>query len=316
MKSSRYLEEIGVPSRDIKTLSPEEQLRYLSTIYLTFLKSFPYQNFELRASSYQHPVVRSPLTFFSQLKEGTNGGHCFQSTAKLFDLLSELGFECTRYSARVNNRLPINDPALFAFPATHVFLLVKIKDQQYLLDPGFSPACPTAPLPIEPNGSLAEVSQGHRRYRFRKHDENTFVLERMIDTEWGTLYQTDLKMIDEKQMKRALSRLEKSLRQLPIRDKKLIAGIVTDTGSKKLYWESGDSEFVYSVEDGSNFTKQAIKDAFEVSCLLNKEFNITTLSTHDITLLMQEQKLPKPKTSWTVDLPIDNAEKKRLGSNF
>ena len=316
MSSVRYLQNIGVAYQDIKMLDANQQLQYLAEIYLAHLKKFPYHNFELRTISREHPVARTSLTFFTKWDEGIHGGYCYQSVHTLFHVLAELDFNVSRGLGRVHAGLAINSKALLSLPDTHVFIVANIQDQQYLLDPGLSPSCPVAPLPIQPDGSLTEITQRNRLYRFRKHDEDTFVLERKIGEKWNPLFQTNLVMVKEKDIQFSMLKLERFPKKLGIRDTILIIGIVTDTGSKSLFWSETSNGFAYAIENGSQYSKEVIQDPFKISCLLNTEFNIKHISTLDIESYCRKQKMPNPKQPWTVEFPLDNSELQKLKANI
>lgn len=58
-----YLQKLKLGFQLLSDLPPEEQIKYLNSIYLAHIKVFPYSNFELRRIANQHPVQRQSLSF-------------------------------------------------------------------------------------------------------------------------------------------------------------------------------------------------------------------------------------------------------------
>lgn len=311
MKSQRYLKQLNIESKH--ATSSEQQLTFLDEIYFAHLKTFPFHNFELRTISRQHPVKRHSLSFFTDWEQGVNGGFCFQSAQLLYQVLVDVGFDVTRHLARVVGNLGVNSKELLALPATHVFLVVKIDNQNYLLDPGLGSHAPAHPLPFE--DKLRDIQQGHRQFRFYQAGD-IYILERKLGGKWVALSQTDLVEATERDLQFSLLKLARFPLPLGIRDTKLIAGILTDTGSKNLFWDENSNEFIYSIEHEGQLTKRTIADAFEICVLLNTEFKIRHISTLDIEDYRQRQSLPKPKERWEVGLPLDRTEFREMSRNF
>ena len=312
--SSPYLQKLKIDFQAIEKLDAEQQFLFLSEIYLAHIKSFAFHNFELRKISRQHPIQRNTLTMFAEQKRGVNGGFCFQSVQVLYDLLKNLGFTVSRSLARVLGDLGVNSNALLALPATHVILVVKIKDQSFLLDPGLGARAPISPVLV--NADKSDKTQSSNKFRLLKQEENLYVLEKRVNARWIPLIQSDLVSVSERELKFALLKLERHPLPLDIRDTILAVGLITDSGSRNLHWDTEANAFIYSVEQNSQYSKRVIKDTFEVCSILNVEFNIKHVSTSDIEEFINNHKMPLPTESWTVDFPLDDVTYQRMGSNL
>jgi N-hydroxyarylamine O-acetyltransferase len=298
------------------SLAHQTKLAQLYDIYFIHLKNFPFHNFELLNISKQHPVARSSLTLFPKKQGPTRGGCCYQSASVLYQTLNDLKIEVFFSIGRVIGNNEINSATLLALPATHVFLIAAIEEQYYLLDPGLGGNAPVQPIPIQDYGQSHQIKQNSRLFKFYKHTEDLYILERRIGEKWVSLTQSTLAKATDQEIKLTLLRLERFPKEIAIRDSIWVVSVVTDTGFKSLYWDNKCNQFVYSAEDAGVITKVNIAHPECVAVLLYLHFNITNINENDIRLYKSAPPRQLPKQAWTVDSSLDEKELERMRANL
>ena len=78
-----------------------------------------------------------------KLVTARRGGYCFEHASLLALVLDELGFACTRHSARVVMATPVH-----LAPRSHMFLTVELAQGTFVADPGFGRQAPHVPVPL------------------------------------------------------------------------------------------------------------------------------------------------------------------------
>ncbi|VEG90900.1 arylamine N-acetyltransferase family protein [Legionella spiritensis] len=307
-----YLNKIGVDKKESEQLSGGERADYLKKIYAAHVTTFPYHNFELRDNSLQHPVIRRSLTLFDyrKLLSSQHGGYCYQSAKLLSNMLQELGFTVACCPAKVLNGLPYNAEEIKALPPTHVVLLVYLEDKRYFLDPGLGSRCPRFPIQVTGTGDV--IQQQRDRFRLYPNEEGSYILEKWQKDNWITLVQSQLQPIDDKKLQSNLLKLERYPLPIPIRDHKVVASLLTDSGSKSLYWDANTETFVLAVEQDGRFNKTTLADFTKARNKLASEFNITHIGVDALKRFCYPKPLPLPAEPWTVELPLDQNEMTRL----
>ncbi|HAU0828304.1 TPA: arylamine N-acetyltransferase family protein [Legionella pneumophila] len=310
-----YLQKLKLGFQLLSDLPPEEQIKYLNSIYLAHIKVFPYSNFELRRIANQHPVQRQSLSFFNYTKllSSEHGGYCYQSAGLLFDALMQLGFKTEYCAARVLVGEPVNSPKVLAIPATHLVLVVTLGDKKFLLDPGLGASAPRLPILITEKDE--SILQGKEEFKFYKYD-GAHVLERKTSQGWFRLMQTDLIPIDLKTVEMNLLKLERYPDTISIRDNKTVVGSITEYGRKSLVWDAQSNQLKFSKHDGDEVIQKTLTSFEEGVQILVKEFDIDHISAQELKTYCTETNLPQPIKPWTVDFPLDQAELKRMEENL
>lgn len=113
---------------------------------------------------------------------GGRGGYCFEQNLLFMEVLKTLGFEAKPLAARVNSSGEI------MHPRTHMLLLVKTQEAQFLTDVGFGGMTPAAPLRFE-TGLIQKTP--HTAYRISE-ENGGFSLQALQDKTWRNLYEFDL----------------------------------------------------------------------------------------------------------------------------
>ncbi|WP_419419388.1 arylamine N-acetyltransferase family protein [Legionella sp. D16C41] len=310
----RYLKKINITAKPLKNLSSTEQFNFLSEIYFSHLKCFPYENFELRAIAKQHLLQRKSLNFFSydKLLLANQGGYCFQSAQLLADALTQLGFTVRPCAARVLNGAPVNDSNVLKLPATHMCLVATIAHEEFLLDPGLGSSAPRQPILIKDSQEV--INQYPDQLKLYK-EENLFILAKKTD-KWTTLIQSDLQAADEKHLKANLLGLERYPDILPIRDEKTLVGLITNEGRKSLLWNVTTNKFEFAKQCGEHYTKEIIPDYKEAYKKLVEEFNISYISVEALQNYCTDTRPLKMHRRWEINLPVDKTEIANLEKNL
>ena len=119
-----------------------------------------------------------------KLVRAGRGGWCFEHNLLFSHILLALGFDVTRLAARVR----WNVAAGAATPRSHMLLLVKLEEGDYIADVGFGGLTLTAPLELRPGIEQSTPHEDHRLAAI----EGGFLLEAKIAHAWQALYTFDL----------------------------------------------------------------------------------------------------------------------------
>lgn len=311
---SSYFYKTGLEVRSIKTLSVCEQLKYLTQIYITHLKIFPYQNFELRQISLQHPLQRKPLepTSYSRLVRTNNGGFCYQLAQLLGSVLQSLGFNVNLCSARVLNGMPVNSKVLLSVPPTHLIIIVTLYDQSYLLDPGLGSRAPRIPMPITSHNETHQLDFDQFRGIFV---DDVFVVEKSVNNQWVQIIQTDLKPLNDQMIQYLMLKLERFPDCIEIRDTKTIASRITAVGNKNFFWSSQLNDFQYSEETNGKYHKESVNRNVAYQKLIN-EIGVDPKDNNTLKAYCGEQTTPKPKRRWSLSTILHSTELETMKFNL
>ncbi|STX39701.1 arylamine N-acetyltransferase [Legionella feeleii] len=311
----QYLKKIQVALPDLSNALTELRISFLRKIYFAHVTTFPYSNFELRKIARQHPIQRDSLSFFSykDMLSSQHDGYCFQTAALLFDALTQLGFKTELCAAHVLMGAAINDSEVLARPPTHLFLIVTINNDKFLLDPGMGSSAPRMPIII--TGEDEPINQDGDVFKFYRANE-LYILERKTSQGWLRLMQTDLSPVSLHTAKMNLLKLQCHPSAIPIRDDKTVIGIITEQGRKSLIWDSQSKLLKFSKQEEGSSVQKVLASFEEGVQLLADEFDIHHVSAKDLKLHCTETVLPKPVRPWTVNFPLDAAELRTMEDNF
>lgn len=162
----------GPPAVNMKTLRAIQRL-HPRAIAFENLSPLLGQPVRLDLSSLQQKMIYN-----------RRGGYCFEHNLLLYHALKEIGFSVDRLAGRVL----WNKPRTAITSRTHMLLLVKLEEKNYIADVGFGALTPTGPLLLEPE----TVQQTpHESCRLLEWKEG-FLLQAEVQDEWKTLYRFNL----------------------------------------------------------------------------------------------------------------------------
>jgi arylamine N-acetyltransferase len=124
----------------------------------------------------------TPEAIFDKLVRRRRGGYCFEQNGLLLAVLTALGFDVSARLARVLWMRPADAPPL---KATHMALIIRLGDRDYLADTGFGNGTPTAPLAFdtdEPQATPLET------FRLRPTPTG-HILEMRMGENWAPVYE-------------------------------------------------------------------------------------------------------------------------------
>ncbi len=308
-----YFAKIKFDLSVFQALLASDRAEALKQLYCAHLKAFPYSNFEIRQAAHQHPVERASLTFFNHDRLMREGGYCYQTNALLYSVLVQLEFKPIFCEARVLIGAPVNDPKIFDSPASHVVLVVPIEDQQFFLEPAMGMQAPRYPIPVK--DSKVPIIQGKDEFRLYKQD-GVFVLEKKLKDSWFTLMQSTFVETSEEHLQKNLLKLERFPNLISIRDEKTLVAIVTDKGSKALFWDVHSKKLKFMQQEDEVFTQVVLDDWDKAQKLLSSEFNIEGISVEQLKFYCSAVNLPKPKRRWEIDFPIQDKDLELMKENL
>lgn len=135
MDLAAYLRRIGLPA-DPALPANLETLRRLTWHHV---RHVPFENLDVQLGV----AIRLDLpSVFEKLVRRRRGGYCFEQNTLFSAVLCELGYEVTPLAARV--RWNATGPT----PRTHMLLVVRAEDRDWIVDVGFGGHMPTAPIPF------------------------------------------------------------------------------------------------------------------------------------------------------------------------
>lgn len=170
-----YFERIGYPHELKPTLEVLQQLHSRHPVAIAFENLSPFLGLEVRLDidSLQDKLIRKG-----------RGGYCFEHNLLFSHILKSLGFEVQGLAARVL----WNVPNQLVLPRTHMLLLVKIGDIDYIADVGFGGLTLTTPLRLD---TTSEQHTPHETFRLSNSNE-MYTLHAKIANEWKQVYVFDL----------------------------------------------------------------------------------------------------------------------------
>ena len=157
------------------------RLATLERIHALHAEHIPFENL---SPFLGEPVPLDIEQLRRKLLESGRGGWCFEHNLLFSHVLTELGFEVTRLSARVRWNVA---PGTIS-PRSHMLLLVHVGGRDHIADVGFGGLTLTAPLALETGIEQATPHEPHRL----TPAGNGYMLEAKIAGSWQALYTFDL----------------------------------------------------------------------------------------------------------------------------
>ncbi len=165
----KYLARIGVNG------GIRADLATLEYLHQAHLYSVPFENLSIHS---RERIRLEEAWLLEKIVRRRRGGFCYECNGAFNWLLTELGFDVTRHSARVFNEKRDD----YGPPFDHMVLLVRL-DREYVVDVGFGEGF-RKPLALQMD---SEQIQGYGRYRLRA-GEDQYIYERWDKGAWIPQY--------------------------------------------------------------------------------------------------------------------------------
>lgn len=220
-----YLERIGVrlePGRLPgghsfgKPVSGLAGLDLLKLLIHRHVRQVPFENMTVMRGV---PISTEADKLYEKIVVRRQGGVCFELNGLFHALLRRLGFEADLAGASPYN----SETGLLREPDTHMFNLVRIGEQPYVVDVGFGGHSPGVPVPM--NGEPVEDVDG--LYRVVEM-ENWHYLQKKEEDDWRHLYRFQPEARQLESFEPKIRYIERSPESTF--NKRLFFSVVTDAG--------------------------------------------------------------------------------------
>lgn len=171
----RYFERIGFRGAAAANLEVLQRLHALHPEKIAFENLSPFLG---------EAVKLDPASLEDKLVRGERGGWCFEHNLLFSHVLVAIGFDVTRLAARVR----WNVAAGVTTARSHMLMLVRLGDIDYIADVGFGGLTLTAPLRLAPGVEQQTPLEPHRISAANAG----FILEAKVGGAWQALYTFDL----------------------------------------------------------------------------------------------------------------------------
>lgn len=166
LEIKRYLARIGLSS------APLVSFEGLAVLQRSHLLRVPFENIDVML---RIPISLDTASLFQKLVVDQRGGFCYELNGLFCTLLSSLGFDARRISARVF------DPKRGYGPEyDHMAIVVQLEGREYLCDVGFGEFCFT-PISINPAYTHSDARGDYRINSFAEG----FLVTRLAEGEAG-----------------------------------------------------------------------------------------------------------------------------------
>jgi N-hydroxyarylamine O-acetyltransferase len=168
-----YLRRIGL-DRD-EPLKPDEDT--LARLQAAHQAAIPFENADIvlgRGIDLDLDAIQRKLV------TARRGGYCHEHNLLFAAVLEDIGFSVTRLTARVRA-----GGGATLRPRTHMTLVVRLDDTEFLTDVGFGANAPAEPIPLRPG---IEVDQGAWSYRLVEGPPDGWILSTYEANRWTDLY--------------------------------------------------------------------------------------------------------------------------------
>lgn len=160
--------------------APRADLATVADLMRRQLRTVPFENLDVQAGK---GVSLVPEAIVDKLVGRRRGGYCYEINGLFAMALTALGIPYRFVAAR-----PMIYPV--ARPRTHMALVVRLEDADWLFDLGFGANGIRAPLRLDHTG--IEVHQDFDTYALDRPNEQEYQLRARVDGEWVNQYRFDL----------------------------------------------------------------------------------------------------------------------------
>lgn len=155
--------------------SSKRDLAYLSHLQKCHVLSLYFENWDILT---QVPLSLQAEDLYEKLVTKQRGGVCYELNGLFYFILRELGYEVQITLGTVLQR-----DGHWAMEDGHMFLIVSLEHEEYLVDVGFGGHSPRLPVPL----SGQEVTDTDGNYRVIR-EGNVLYLQKKTEAEWFILY--------------------------------------------------------------------------------------------------------------------------------
>lgn len=170
----KYLNRIGFIGETKADLSTITELMRCQ------LFTIPFENLDVQAGKI---VSLVPEDIVEKIIDRNRGGYCFEVNGIFAMALNALGVSYQFVAAR-----PMFYPE--RRPKTHMAIVFRMNDEEWLCDLGFGNYGIRAPIPL--NLIDTEIKQDFDVFRLSKANEHEFLLKAKVEEEWVSQYAFDL----------------------------------------------------------------------------------------------------------------------------
>ena len=171
---SDYCDRIGYEG------SPTADLASLTRLMRNQLFSVPFENLDVQAGKI---VSLEPEDIVRKIVYQPRGGYCYEVNGLFAMALSAIGIDYFFVGAR-----PMFYPA--RRPKTHMVVIAKINNKQYLCDCGFGSYGIRAPMALDEINQT--ITQDDDNFRLVCDDGKNYVMQALVNGEWVNQYGFDL----------------------------------------------------------------------------------------------------------------------------
>lgn len=169
-----YLNRIGVQT------GPKPTLEFLHELAFRHVVTIPFENCSILADE---PIELAPEQLINKLVDHRRGGYCFEGNGLMELVLAQIGFRATACGGGIRLETLREEPV----PLTHLFNLVDIDTERWLIDVAVGGMAPGAALKLEP-GLVQTTPFG--QFRFDQLGNRTF-LQTERTGQWMDIYEFD-----------------------------------------------------------------------------------------------------------------------------
>jgi N-hydroxyarylamine O-acetyltransferase len=144
------------------------------------LFSVPFENIDVQAGKV---ISLNGDDIVNQIVNLKRGGYCYQINGLFSLALQEIGIPHYYVAAR-----PLVNPG--QNPKTHLGIIATIENEAYLIDLGFGGNSIRKPLKLSEIGT--EIQHDSDTFTLIKTEDNDYLLQILMGTEWSNLYSFDL----------------------------------------------------------------------------------------------------------------------------
>ncbi len=160
------------------TRAPGTDLDGLRKLHRAQFFNIPFENFDVLSG---RGIDLAPDAVFDKLVVHRRGGYCFELNGLMLRVLRTLGFDARALLARVH----LTDPPS---GRTHQLNLVRLKDDDWLMDVGFGAGGPRAPLPLHEGATDCGIAG----FELSRQEPWGWMLRTSEVGEWKPSYSFDL----------------------------------------------------------------------------------------------------------------------------
>lgn len=264
---NNYFERIGY--KGPRTAS----LEVLQELHLLHPNSIPFENLNPYLGI---PVDLDLESIQEKLILKGRGGYCFEHNLLFKRVLEMLGFKVKGLAARIL----WNQPEGQMTSRGHMLLHIELDGRYYVADVGFGGLTLTTPLQLEPD--LVQ-STPHEPFRLLRFDEDSYVMETEINSEWKPIYSFDL----QEQLLPDYEVTNWYLSHHP--ESHFVTGLIAARASSspaRRYALRGSEVSIHTLNEGTE--KYSLKTLTELKEVLENDFGIRLTDIPDLDKSLEE----------------------------